>query len=66
MEYNEARLLVSQVVDEMERKQIEIGNNQFKHAYIVGALTSVIATAISTETTKGITEFLHRQLNKNQ
>jgi len=63
MTYNEARLLVNQAIDAMEQEQIKAGNKEYKHAYIVGALTAVISTAIATESTGEIIRFLNNQLN---
>lgn len=66
MEYNEAKLMVGQAIDAMERKQIEIGNDQFKHAYIVGALTALISTTIATGSTTKLIEFLQKQIVRSE
>lgn len=57
MEYEEAAAMVSLYVAKMEHQQIEIGNEQFRFAYISGALQSMLTECIA-----GYSDSVERQI----
>ncbi len=63
MNYKEASDFVEKAIEAMEFKQAEIGNAQYRFAYITGALMVKIKFAIADNDLTGLIEFLNNQIN---